>query len=87
VLPTGQACASTTQGQHQPGAEVEVVGEHRSTGERNYFFNTPADMSIKQLAEAIKTRWVSEQIHMQLKEKSSLNHFERRSWQELHRHC
>lgn len=34
----------------------------------------------------IKARWVCEQAHQQLREKHGLDHFERRSWQGLHRH-
>ena len=52
-----------------PGEEVWVIGEHRSTGERKYYLsNLPADTPIKQLAGAIKARWVCEQAHQQLKE-------------------
>jgi SRSO17 transposase len=65
-----------------------VTGEHRSTGERKYYLsNLPADTPIKQLAGAIKARWVCEQAHQQLKEELGLDHFEGRSWQGLHRHC
>lgn len=45
--------------QHLPGEEVWLVGEHRSTGERKYYLsNLPADTPLKQLAGAIKARWV-----------------------------
>ncbi len=74
--------------QHLPGGEVWVVGEHRSTGERKYYLsNLPAETPLKQLASAIKARWVCEQAHQQLKEELGLDHFEGRSWQGLHRHC
>ena len=74
--------------QHLPGEEVWVVGEHRSTGERKYYLsNLPAETPVKQLASAIKARWVCEQAHQQLKEELGLDHFEGRSWQGLHRHC
>lgn len=73
--------------QHLPGEEVWLVGEHRSTGERKYYLsNLPADTPIKQLAGAIKARWVCEQGHQQLKEELGLDHFEGRSWKGLHRH-
>jgi len=73
--------------QHLPGEEVWLVGEHRSTGERKYYLsNLPPDTPIKQLAGAIKARWVCEQGHQQLKEELGLDHFEGRSWQGLHRH-
>ncbi|CTQ47379.1 FOG: Transposase [Roseibium aggregatum] len=70
-----------------PGEEVWVVGEHCSTGERKYYVsNLPAEASIKQLAGAIKARWICEQAHQQLKEELGLDHFEGRSWNGLHRH-
>jgi len=75
-------------GQHLPGEEVWVVGEHRSSGERKYYLsNLPADTPLKQLAGAIKARWVCEQAHQQLKEELGLDHFEGRSWAGLHRHA
>lgn len=74
--------------QHLPGEEVWLVGEHRSTGERKYYLsNLPPDTPIKQLAAAIKARWVCEQGHQQLKEELGLDHFEGRSWKGLHRHA
>ena len=74
--------------QHLPGEEVWVVGEQRSTGERKYYLsNLPADTSLRQLAAAIKARWVCEQAHQQLKEELGLDHFEGRSWTGLHRHA
>ena len=74
--------------QHLPGEEVWLVGEHRSNGERKYYLsNLPADTPIKQLAGAIKARWVCEQAHQQLKEELGLDHFEGRSWKGLHRHA
>jgi SRSO17 transposase len=74
--------------QHLPGEEVWVIGEHRSTGERKYYLsNLPADTPLKQLAAAIKARWVCEQAHQQLKEELGLDHFEGRSWTGLHRHA
>lgn len=74
--------------QHLPGEEVWLVGEHRSTGERKYYLsNLPANTPIKQLAGAIKARWVCEQAHQQLKEELGLDHFEGRSWKGLHRHA
>ncbi|EAV41168.1 putative transposase [Stappia aggregata IAM 12614] len=74
--------------QHLPGEEVWVVGEHRSTGERKYYLsNLPAEASLKQLAGAIKARWICEQAHQQLKEELGLDHFEGRSRAGLHRHA
>ena len=69
------------------GEEAWLVGEHRSTGERKYYLsNLPADTSMKDLAGAIKARWICEQAHQQLKEELGLDHFEGRSWIGLHRH-
>jgi SRSO17 transposase len=74
--------------QHLPGEEVWAIGEHRSTGERKYYLsNLPADTPLKQLAGAIKARWICEQAHQQLKEELGLDHFEGRSWAGLHRHA
>jgi SRSO17 transposase len=73
--------------QHLPGEQAWLVGEHRSNGERKYYLsNLPADTPIKELAGAIKARWVCEQAHQQLKEELGLDHFEGRSWIGLHRH-
>jgi SRSO17 transposase len=78
----------TTGGQHMPGEEVWLVGEHRSSGERKYYLsNLSADTPIKRLAGAIKARWICEQAHQQLKEELGLDHFEGRSWTGLHRHA
>jgi SRSO17 transposase len=74
--------------QHLPGAEVWLVGERRSSGERKYYLsNLPPDTTLKQLASLIKARWVCEQAHQQLKEELGLDHFEGRSWRGLHRHA
>ena len=75
-------------GQHLPGDEVWLVGEHRTSGERKYYLsNLPPDTTLKQLASLIKARWVCEQAHQQLKEELGLDHFEGRSWRGLHRHA
>ncbi len=75
-------------GQHLPGDEVWLVGEHRFSGERKYYLsNLPPDTKLKQLASLIKARWVCEQAHQQLKEELGLDHFEGRSWRGLHRHA
>src|SRR5215212_3852708 len=75
-------------GQHLPGDEVWLVGEHRSSGERKYYLsNLPPDTPLKRLASLIKARWVCEQAHQQLKEELGLDHFEGRSWRGLHRHA
>jgi len=70
-----------------PGEESWLVGEHRSNGERKYYLsNLPAGTAIKDVAGAIKARWICEQAHQQLKEELGLDHFEGRSWTGLHRH-
>jgi SRSO17 transposase len=75
-------------GQHLPGDEVWLVGEHRSSGERKFYLsNLPPDTKLKHLASLIKARWVCEQAHQQLKEELGLDHFEGRSWRGLHRHA
>jgi SRSO17 transposase len=81
-------------GQHMPGEEAWVIGEHRSSGERKYYLsNLPADASLRNLAAAIKARWVCEQAHQQMKEEElGLDHFEGseaclRPWTGLHRHA
>ena len=74
--------------QHLPGEDVWLAGEQRSSGERKYYLsNLPADTPLKQLAAAIKARWVCEQAHQQLKEELGFDHFEGRSWTGLHRHA
>ncbi|RUX03058.1 IS701 family transposase, partial [Mesorhizobium sp. M2A.F.Ca.ET.037.01.1.1] len=74
--------------QHIPGEEAWLVGEWRSNDERKYYLsNLPAEATLKQLAAAIKARWVCEQAHQQMKEELGLDHFEGRSWQGLHRHA
>ena len=78
----------TMGAQHLPGEEVWLIGELRSTGERKYYLsNLPAGTSLTRLAGAIKTRWICEQAHQQLKEELGLDHFEGRSWTGLHRHA
>ena len=67
-------------GQHAPGNEVWLVGEHRASGERKYYLaNLPAETSLEELAALIKARWACEQAHQQLKEELGLDHFEGRS--------
>jgi SRSO17 transposase len=75
-------------GQHLPGDEAWLVGEHRTSGERKYYLsNLPPDATLKRLASLIKARWVCEQAHQQLKEELGLDHFEGRSWRGLRRHA
>jgi SRSO17 transposase len=75
-------------GQHLPGDEVWLVGEHRPSGERKYYLaNLPPETTVRQLAATIKARWVCEQAHQQMKEELGLDHFEGRSWRGLHRHA
>ena len=73
---------------HLPGAEVWLVGEWRSSGERKYYLsNLQPRTTRRALVGTIKARWVCEQAHQQLKEELGLNHFEGRSWIGLHRHA
>ena len=75
-------------GQHLPGEEAWLIGEHRSSGEKKYYLaNLPAATDLRTLAATIKARWICEQAHQQLKEELGLDHFEGRSWQGLHRHA
>ena len=75
-------------GQHLPGEEAWLVGEHRATGERKYYLsNLPAETPLEVLAALIKARWVCEQLHQQLKDELGLDHFEGRSWRGLHHHA
>lgn len=74
--------------QHMPGEEAWLVGERRSNGECKYYLsNLPIETAIRELAGAIKARWICEQAHQQLKEELGLDHFEGRSWTGLHRHA
>jgi hypothetical protein len=75
-------------GQHLPGEEAWLVGEHRANGERKYdLSNLPPDATLEALAALIKARWVCEQLHQQLKDELGLDHFEGRSWRGLHHHA
>ena len=77
-----------TGGQHLPGEEAWLIGEHRATGERKYYLsNLPPDASLETLAALIKARWVCEQMHQQMKDELGLDHFEGRSWRGLHHHA
>lgn len=74
--------------QHLPGEEAWLIGEHRSSGEKKYYLaNLPVGTNLRQLAAAVKARWICEQAHQQLKEELGLDHFEGRSWHGLHRHA
>jgi SRSO17 transposase len=80
--------ATWANNRHLPGAEVWLVGEWRTSGERKYHLcNLPPRTSPRALAGAIKPRWVCEQAHQQLKQELGLGHFEGRSWTGLHRHA
>lgn len=71
-----------------PGTAVWLVCEERSSGDRKYHLtNHPPQTGLLTLARAIKSRWVCEQMHQQLKEELGLDHFEGRSWRGLHHHA
>ena len=75
------------KGQHLPGEEAWLIGEHRASGERKYYLaNHPANTPLEVLAALIKRRWVCEQMHQQMKDELGLDHFEGRSWRGLHHH-
>jgi SRSO17 transposase len=75
-------------GQHLPGEEMWLIGEHRATSERKYYLsNLPLEASLETLATLIKARWVCEQMHQQMKDELGLDHFEGRSWRGLHHHA
>ncbi len=75
-------------GQHLPGEEAWLIGEHRATGERKYYLsNLPPDASLESLVSLIKARWLCEQMHQQMKDELGLDHFEGRSWRGLHHHA
>jgi SRSO17 transposase len=74
--------------QHLPGQPAWLVCERRASGEQKYYLtNHPPSASLRQLATAIKARWVCEQAHQQLKDELGLDHFEGRSWLGLHHHA
>ena len=76
------------KGQHLPGEEAWLIGEHRASGERKYYLaNHPANTPLEVLAALIKRRWVCEQMHQQMKDELGLDHFEGRSWRGLHHHA
>jgi SRSO17 transposase len=60
----------------------------RPSGERKYYLsNYPAETALETLAALIKSRWVCEQSHQQMKEELGLDHFEGRKWHGLHHHA
>ncbi|HZX96567.1 MAG TPA: transposase, partial [Myxococcales bacterium] len=79
---------AATGGQHLPGEEAWLIGEHRATGERKYYLsNLPPEASLETLAALSKARWICEQMHQQMKDELGLDHFEGRSWRGLHHHA
>lgn len=78
----------TGVGRRLPGTEAWLVCEARSNDEKKYYLtNHAADLSLREVASAIKARWSCEQAHQQLKEELGLDHFEGRSWRGLHHHA
>jgi SRSO17 transposase len=75
-------------GQHLPGDQVWLAGEHRTTGERkSYLANHPAGTPLEVWAAAIAARRVCEQMHRQMKDGLGRDHCEDRSWRGLHHHA
>jgi SRSO17 transposase len=73
---------------HLPGDELWLVGERRASGERKYYLsNRSPETPVETLAALIKSRWVCEQAHQQMKEELGLDHFEGRKWHGLHHHA
>lgn len=71
-----------------PGATVWLACERRASGERkDHLSNQAEDVTLERLAALIKSRWVCEQAHQQMKEELGLDHFEGRSWLGLHHHA
>ena len=71
-----------------PGEVAWLVCERRASGERKYYLsNLPEAVAPEALALLIKSRWVCEQAHQQMKEELGLDHFEGRSWRGLHHHA
>jgi SRSO17 transposase len=71
-----------------PGEELWLIGERRATGEHKYYLsNLPSQTPLPVLAAQVKSRWVCEQGHQQMKEELGLDHFEGRSWHGLHHHA
>ena len=53
-----------------------------------YFLSTlPADISRKQLVDAVKIRWRIERDYQELKQEFGLDHFEGRNWRGFHHHA
>jgi SRSO17 transposase len=73
--------------EHMPGEIVWLVGEQQPDGRRRYYFtNHTTHTSLHDLVRAIRSRWVCEQAHLQLKQELGLDHFEGRSWRGLEHH-
>ncbi|MBL6459541.1 hypothetical protein JMJ55_29980 [Belnapia sp. T6] len=69
---------------HLPGDEAWLVCEERAAGERKvYLADHPVGTPLRELAAAIKARWVCEQMHQQIKNELGLDYFEGRSWRGL----
>lgn len=74
-------------GRHLPGREAWLLAEQRSDGRTKYYLsNLPRQVTRKYLLATIKSRWVCEQGHQQMKEELGLDHYEGRSWQGVHHH-
>ncbi len=68
--------------QHRPGEAVWPVDE------RTYYrSDLPPHTPLGTLAGTIKSWWICERAHRQLKEEPGLDHVEGRSWTGPHRHA
>jgi SRSO17 transposase len=87
---TGCARHSESHGRSWTGPQGWLLGERprpREEGEPKWFFSgLPADTPLTRLVELAHLRWPIEQFYEDGKGECSLDHFQGRSWEGLHRH-
>jgi SRSO17 transposase len=77
----------TAQAYYRPGPERWLVMEKLADDHIKYYVsNLPENVPLQQLLNWAHQRWTVEQGYQQLKEELGLDHFEGRSWRELHHH-
>jgi SRSO17 transposase len=78
--------ASQREGRwRQPGAVRWLLIEQLGDGTLKYHLSKPPkDTSLEELVRLAHQRWAIEQTYQQLNEELGLDHFEGRSWRELH---